>query len=97
MVCIYNRKDENAVYNATIVNMTADSSVIYGYLYDEYGEQLNYQSIYNDGKPVSLSSEELTPNTTYYIYRSISMYRLFCDCKKYQCRKKKLIKQFLMY
>ena len=60
-------EDENAVYNATIVNMTADSSVIYGYLYDEYGEQLNYQSIYNDGKPVSLSSEELTPNTTYYI------------------------------
>ena len=59
--------EENFTYNATIVNMTADSDVIYGYLYDEYGELLSNTPVYNDGKPASLTSQELMPNTTYYI------------------------------
>ena len=60
-------EDENAVYKATIVNMTPEAGNIYGYLFDEYGESLSNTPVYNDGKPASLTSQELMPNTTYYI------------------------------
>ena len=59
--------EENFTYNATIVNMSQGTNDIIGYLYDEYGEQLDYENIYDDGKPGSLSSDKLMPNTTYYI------------------------------
>ena len=68
---------EGATYNVTYVNGTVDSEDgISGYLYDEYGTPL-YEDEYDsavhyvrataDGTPITISSNELETNTTYYI------------------------------
>lgn len=68
---------EGATYNVTYVNGTVDSEDgINGYLYDEYGTPLyedkydsamHYVTATADGTPITISSNELEVNTTYYI------------------------------
>lgn len=62
----------DAAYNVTYVNGTVDSERgIFGYLYDEYGTQLSDNSVRMyaeaNGTPITISSNELETNTTYYI------------------------------
>ncbi len=58
-------------YKVTFVNENTDSENIQGVLMDEYGEQIcgPYGGLQaqNDGTPATISTDELEPNTTYYI------------------------------
>lgn len=62
---------EEADYYATYVNMTAHSDCLHGYLFDELGTELaggsNLYDAYSGGYPVSLTSDTLEPDTTYYV------------------------------
>ena len=62
---------EEADYYATYVNMTAHSDCLHGYLFDELGTKLaggsNLYDAYSGGYPVSLTSDTLKPDTTYYV------------------------------
>ena len=61
--------DENVdtQYFVTVVNKTVQSQYIRVVLYDEYGITLESGLAHNDGEPLSLSSQELEPDTTYYV------------------------------
>lgn len=59
-----------ATYNATFVNDSPNSNSILGTLMDEYGTKVDsYEDHYakNDGTPNTITSDELEPNTTYYL------------------------------
>lgn len=65
---------EGAVYKITFVNTTAGSDTIYGLLYNEYGRNLGEVRAENDGTPVTISAEDLAPDTTYYIHLKMRTY-----------------------
>ena len=58
-------------YKVTFVNENTDSENIQGTLMDEYGEELCWTyggyCADKDGTPKTISTDELEPNTTYYI------------------------------
>lgn len=54
-------------YNVTFVNATADAGKLRGGLYDEYGEELDYQRADGSGKAATIGTEDLEADTTYYI------------------------------
>lgn len=59
-----------ATYNATFVNDSPKSEPIIGTLMDEYGTKVDSIEVYkaeNDGTPQTITSDELEPNTTYYL------------------------------
>ena len=58
---------ENTTYKISFANTLAGSNDLMGYLYDEYGNELAYERARNDGQAVTLSTEGLKPDTTYYI------------------------------
>lgn len=55
-------------YHLIAVNETAKTACLSVYLYDEYGEELGDIRAGNDGVAESYSTNELSANTTYYIY-----------------------------
>lgn len=63
--------EAGAVYNVSFVNETTGSDSVIGYLFDEYGTELeeNASNYYadNDGVPATISSSSLAPDTTYYV------------------------------
>ncbi|MDY2607090.1 MAG: OmpA family protein, partial [Lachnospiraceae bacterium] len=70
-----------ATYNATFVNDSPKSGRIDGTLMDEYGTEVGSRSsdyAYDDGTPVTITSDELEPNTTYYL-QLISIDGYDCD------------------
>ena len=60
-------ENTNGEYKITTVNKTVESSDLYTALYDEYGTRIEYNSAGNNGVATTISTNELTPNTTYYI------------------------------
>lgn len=62
-------ESETATYTGVAINTTAGSDIIEGFLYDEYGNRLSESNLYakQDGTPISITSDKLKPNTTYYI------------------------------
>lgn len=63
--------NEGATYNFTYVNDSPESDRLAGYLYDEYGNELEGRSslydAFSDGTPVTITSKTLLSNTTYYL------------------------------
>ena len=58
---------QNATYNITFVNGTADGQQLYGLVFDEYGTELGRNLAETNGTPATISLSELEPNMTYYI------------------------------
>ncbi len=60
-----------ATYNVTFVNDSPKSESVHGALINEYGEELCWTSggycANNDGTPVTISTNDLEPKTTYYL------------------------------
>lgn len=60
-----------ATYNVTYVNDSPKSESVNGALINEYGEELCWtsggHSASNDGTPMTISSDDLEANTTYYL------------------------------
>lgn len=54
-------------YNITLINATPGADTLYGTLIDEYGEELGKVYAENNGTPVTISTENLEPDTTYYV------------------------------
>lgn len=54
-------------YAISFVNTTAGTDYLYGYLYDEYGNELGNTSANSDGVPVTINTDELEADTSYYI------------------------------
>ena len=60
---------KGVTYNATFVDDSPKSDRIEGNLMDEYGTKINTSDVYayNDGAPETITSDQLQPNTTYYL------------------------------
>lgn len=59
--------DEEAEYNITFVDATADSECLEGLLMDEYGTEIGREEAGSNGVPATISTSELESDTTYYI------------------------------
>ena len=60
-------KSKDAEYAITLINTAEKSGVLFANLYDEEGDRLNTLSANDDGTPGSMRTDELEPNTVYYI------------------------------
>ena len=60
-------ENPDMTYTATFTDATPDTYGIRGYLYDEYGTLITKATAEGNGTPANLSSNELEPNTAYYI------------------------------
>ena len=61
---------DGVTYNATFVNDSPKSDLMKGTLMDEYGTEVDTRQIHyadKDGAPETITSNELEPNTTYYL------------------------------
>ncbi len=60
-------KNAKTTYNITFVNASTETNDLQGYLFDEYGTEIGRKNAGNDGTPATISTDQLTPNTTYYV------------------------------
>ncbi len=60
-------ESKDTIYKATLVNNTTSGYELIETVYDELGKQIGSIGAEGDGVPVTLSLEQLAPNTTYYI------------------------------
>ncbi len=58
---------ENAVYTFTTVNESVGTNDLVTAIYDEYGNRLNYWGANENGVAATNTTDQLSPNTTYYL------------------------------